>query len=82
MEKNIADLRNHIHQLINETDEDKLKKVQAYLITLQNDNADWWETISVQEKEIIYNSRKLLKEGKGISHSDVKAKVDSLLGRK
>ena len=82
MERNVADLRDQIHQLINETDEDKLKKVQAYLITLQNDNADWWESMSVQEKEVIYKSKKLLDEGKGITHLEVKAKVDRLLGRK
>ena len=82
MESNSAELRNQIHQLINETDDDKLNNIQAYLIALQNEKTDWWEAISVQEKEIIYKSRKLLEEGKGISHNEVKGKVDKLLGRK
>ena len=82
MESNSAELRNQIHQLINETDDDKLNNIQAYLMALQNEKADWWEAISAQEQEIIYKSRKLLEERKGISHDEVKSKVDKLLGRK
>lgn len=82
MESNSTELRNQIHQLINETDDDKLKNIQAYLMALQNEKADWWEAISAQEQEIIYKSRKLLEEGKGINHDEVKSKADKLLGRK
>ena len=82
MELNSTELRNQIHQLINETDDDKLKNIQAYLMALQNEKADWWEAISAQEQEIIYKSRKLLEEGKGINHDEVKSKADKLLGRK
>ncbi len=82
MELNSTELRNQIHQLINEADDDKLNNIQAYLIALQNEKADWWEAISAQEQEIIYKSRKLLEEGKGINHNEVKSKADKLLGRK
>ncbi len=82
MELNSTELRNQIHQLINEADDDKLNNIQAYLIALQNEKADWWEAISAQEQEIIYKSRKLLEEGKGINHDEVKSKADKLLGRK
>lgn len=82
MELNSTELRNQIHQLINEADDDKLNNIQAYLIALQNEKADWWEAISAQEQEIIYKGRKLLEEGKGINHDEVKSKADKLLGRK
>ena len=82
MELNSTELRNQIHQLINEADDDKLNNIQAYLMALQNEKADWWEAISAQEQEIIYKSRKLLEEGKGINHDEVKSKADKLLGRK
>lgn len=82
MELNSTELRNQIHQLINEADDDKLNNIQAYLIALQNEKADWWEAISAQEQELIYKSRKLLEEGKGINHNEVKSKADKLLGRK
>jgi hypothetical protein len=49
---------------------------------LQSKNVDWWELTSVKEKEAIYESQQQLKDGKGISHQEVRQKVDKLLGRK
>ena len=70
MELNSTELRNQIHQLINEADDDKLNNIQAYLIALQNEKADWWEAISAQEQEIIYKSRKLEKIFTKVGHTE------------
>lgn len=83
MNSNTAEIKNHLHKLIGETeDEGILNKIHAYITTLQGKYIDWWELASVKEKEIIYKSQQLLKNGKGIPHQEVKKKVDKLFGRK
>ncbi len=77
-----TEIRDNLHKLINETeDEVILGKVHAYLTTLQSGNIDWWELTTVEEKEMIYKSQQQLNAGKGIPHNEVKKKVDKLLGR-
>src|SRR5690554_6522275 len=52
MNTNTAEIKNYLHKLIVETDDEGiLSKVQAYFTTLQRKNIDWWDTISDQEKE-------------------------------
>ncbi len=78
-----AEIKNHLHKLIVETDDESiLSKVQAYFTTLKSTNVDWWDTISDQEKEAIDIGLQQLENGKGIPHEEVKRKVDKLLGRK
>jgi len=80
---NTTDIKNDLHKLIIETqDEGILNKVHAYFTTLQSKEIDWWELTSVEEKKAIYKSQQQLKNGKRISHEEVKQKVDKLLGRK
>ena len=80
---NTTDIKNDLHKLIIETqDEGILNKVHAYFTTLQSKKIDWWELTTVEEKKAIYKSQQQLKNGKGISHEEVKQKVDKLLGRK
>lgn len=83
MKSNTAEMKNYLHKLIVETDDESfLSKVQTYFLTLKNKNEDWWDTISDQAKESINLGLKQLKNGEGIPHEEVKSKVDKLLGRK
>ena len=83
MDPNTAEIKNYLHKLIVETDDESiLSKVQAYFTTLKSKNVDWWETISDQEKEAINRGLQQLENGEGIPHEEVKRKVDKLLGRK
>jgi len=83
MKSNTAEMKNYLHKLIVETDDESiLSKVQAYFLTLKNKNVDWWDTISDQEKETIDMGLQQLKNGEGIPHDEVKRKVDKLLARK
>ncbi len=83
MDPNTAEIKNYLHKLIVETDDESiLSKVQAYFTTLKSKNVDWWETISDQEKEAINRGLEHLENGEGIPHEEVKRKVDKLLGRK
>lgn len=75
MNTNTAEIKNYLHKLIVETDDEGiLSKVQAYFTTLQSKNIDWWDTISDQEKEAINTGLQQLENGEGIPHEDVKHK--------
>jgi predicted transcriptional regulator len=77
-----AEIKNNLHKLIVETDDEIiLSKVQAYFTTLKGKNVDWWNTISDQEKKAINIGLQQLENGEGIPHEKVKSKVDKLLGR-
>lgn len=83
MNANTAEIKNYLHKLIVETDDEAiLSKVQAYFTTLRGKNIDWWDMISDQEKEAINLGLQQLEKGEGIPHRDVQRKVDKLLGRK
>jgi hypothetical protein len=83
MKSNIAEIKNYLHKLIVETDDESiLSDVQAYFTTLKSKNVDWWDTISQQDKDAINMGMQQLKDRKGIPHEEVKLKADKLLGRK
>ena len=83
MNASTAEIKNHLHKLIVETDDESiLSKVQVYFTTLKSKNVDWWNTISDQEKEAIKIGLQQLENREGIPHEEVKRKVDKLLGRK
>ncbi|MDZ7777607.1 MAG: hypothetical protein U5L09_19315 [Bacteroidales bacterium] len=83
MNASTAKIKNYLHKLIVETDDEIiLSKVQAYFTTLKSKNVDWWDTISDQEKEAINIGLQQLEDGEGITHEEVKRKADELLGRK
>ena len=83
MKASTAEIKNHLHKLIVETDDESiLSKVQVYFTTLKSKNVDWWNTISDHEKEAIKIGLQQLENREGIPHEEVKRKVDKLLGRK
>lgn len=83
MKSNTAEIKNYLHKLIVETDDESiLSNVQAYFTTLKSKKVDWWDTVSQKEKDTINLGMQQLKDGKGIPHEEVKRKADKLLGRK
>ena len=83
MNARTAEIKNYLHKLIVETDDESiLSKVEAYFTTLKNKNVDWWDTISDKEKKAINIGLQQLENGEGIPHEEVKRKADDLLGRK
>lgn len=83
MNTNTAEIKNYLHKLIVETDDETiLTKVQAYFTTLKEKNIDWWDMISDQEKKDIKKGLQQLENGEGIPNAQVKRKVDKLFGRK
>lgn len=83
MNTNTAEIKNYLHKLIVETDDETiLTKVQAYFTTLKEKNIDWWDMISDQEKKDIKKGLQQLENKEGIPNEQVKRKVDKLFGRK
>ena len=83
MNTSIAEIKNYLHKLVVETDDENiLGKVQAYFTTLKSENVDWWDVIPDHEKKVIDIGLQQLENGEGIPHEEVKRKVDKLLGRK
>ncbi len=83
MRSNTADIKNQLHKLIVETDDETiLTKVQAYFTTLKETNIDWWDTIYDKEKDAINLGLRQLENGEGIPHEEVRKKADKILGRK
>ena len=82
MNPSTAEIKNNLHKLIVETDDESiLSKVQAYFTTLKSKDADWWDAITEHELDTIKTGLQQLKSGKRISHNEVKRKTDELLGR-
>lgn len=82
MNVSTAELKNYLHKLVVETDDEiVLSKVQAYFTKLRSKNTDWWDTISDEDKETIHIGLRQLEKGQGIPHDQVRQKVNKLLRR-
>ena len=74
-------VKNNLHKLIVDTDDvDILNQVEAYFLTLVH-KVDWWDTLSEQQQKMIEQGRQQLANGQGITHEEVRAKVDRLLNK-
>tara|TARA_X000000950_G_C13453572_1_gene472914 strand:+ start:240 stop:470 length:231 start_codon:yes stop_codon:yes gene_type:complete len=50
-------------------------------VQIEEEETDWYDDLTAEQKEDIETSRKQILEGKGIPHSEVQKEVDKLLGR-
>lgn len=83
MNTNTASLKNNLHKLIVETDDEAiLSKVQAYFDTLKFTRSDWWDALSDAELEVIQRGIDQLNNGERILHDKVRGKAEHLIGRK
>jgi hypothetical protein len=78
---NAAELKNHLHKLIVETDDlDILTKIQLYFKQLKSKNTDWWDALSETTKKEIELSIKQSENGTLISHAEARKKIDRFFG--
>jgi len=83
MNVNTAALKNNLHKLIVETDDEAiLSKVQAYFDTLKFYQSDWWDALSDAELEAINKGLDQLDNGKRIPNDKVREKAELLLNEK
>ena len=77
-----AELKNDLHRLVVETDNmDVLQKIKTIFNSLLkgNQNVDWWDFISEQEKSSIKRGLQQLENGERISHTEVRKEIDRML---
>ena len=74
----VLEIKNDLLKAIAETDDiDILQAIQIQFRAYQN-KTDWWENLSEKDKKLIEIGEQQIMEGKTVSHSSVRAKVDSL----
>lgn len=78
-----AELKSTIAQLVkNTTDTSLLEAVYALLSKSSDDSDSWYDNLSPQAKASIQRGISDADNGHFVSHSEVKAKIDKLLGRR
>ena len=74
---NTAELKNHLHKLIVETDDlDVLTKIQSYIGQLKTTNNDWWDELSDSSKEDIEEGLQQADNGDLINHKEARKRID------
>lgn len=82
MELNTLELKNDIHSLVNNTDDETiLFKVREYFSELKS-NEDWWNLLTLKQKLSIENGSKQLDNGLRFSHDEVRKEIDKILKSK
>lgn len=75
---NTAELKNHLHKLIVETDDlDILTKIQTYFKSLKTKNTDWWDELSDTVKKEIEEGIQQADKGDLIEHKDARKRIDN-----
>jgi len=69
------ELKTEIKNYINHADDRMLKLIHAIIEADQ----DWWDEISIEEKQSVEKGAAQLKEGKGIPHREVQKKFNQWL---
>ncbi len=78
-----AELKSTLHRLIVETDDiNILVKIKEIFFALKEGKVDWADLISDKEKRMIELGLKQSKEGKVISHKEMRSKIDQWFDQK
>lgn len=81
MELNTLELKNDLHTLVSNTnDEDVLFRVKEYFTELKN-KEDWWHSFTPQQKKDIDIGTQQLDNGQKFSNDEVRIEVNKLLKR-
>ena len=80
---NTAELKSDLHKYVVETNDiNILRQMSEYFRNLRKtQTVDWWDSLSPEQQESINKGVEQLDEGEGISHEDVRKKVNKLLGK-
>ncbi|MNK25829.1 hypothetical protein D3C87_441570 [compost metagenome] len=77
-----AELKSNIAQLIQKTTNTSLlEAVYALLSEADSSDTNWYENLSPKAKASIQRGIEDADNGRFVSHTEVKAKIDKLLGR-
>jgi predicted transcriptional regulator len=71
-----AELKSNLHQLIDRVHDSKTLKITYLLLSKNiNENEDWWDTLTEQEKATIEKGLKDIKNGNVFSHEEVMKEI-------
>lgn len=82
MELNTLELKNDLHTLVTNTnDEDLLFRVKEYFTELKNKD-DWWHLLTTEQKIKVEIGTKQLENNLKFSNDEVRVEINKLLQRK
>ncbi|MER0437842.1 hypothetical protein [Emticicia sp. W12TSBA100-4] len=82
MELNTLELKNDLHTLVTNTnDEEVLFRVKEYFTELKNKD-DWWHSLTTEQKNKVEIGTQQLDNGLKFSNDEVRIEIDKLLKRK
>lgn len=82
MELNTLELKNDLHTLVTNTnDEDLLFRVKEYFTELKNKD-DWWHLLTTEQKHKVEIGTKQLDNNIKFSNDEVRIEINKLLHRK
>jgi len=67
--------------ILNLQQEDVLTKFEEFVASLKTKNIDWWDELTEEEKKAAQKGLKQLEDGEGIPHSEVRGRIDKMLGK-
>ena len=79
---NTVELKSDLHNIIdNINDTDMLSAFKSLFSQMIDNDIDWWDLLSETEKTLIEKGINQLDNREGISHSDVRKKVNLLFNK-
>jgi len=77
---NTSELKNNLHRMVVETDDPAiLEQIAAMFASLRDEEVDWWDMISDEEKAKIEAGAVQASEGKVVSWETVKEKAEQIV---
>lgn len=78
-----SELKNDLHRMVVETDDPLiLEQIAALFASLRNEEEDWWDMISEEEKEKIEIGAAQAMEGKVVTWESVQEKAEKMIRQK
>ncbi len=82
MELNTLELKNDLHTLVTNTDDENvLFRVKDFFTELNNQK-DWWDVLTSTQKKQVEIGSKQLDEGLKFTNDEVRAEIDKLLQKR
>ena len=78
----VAELKNDLHRMIVETDDPEILAQIAALFASLLGEADWWDSLSNEEKQRIEQGAADARAGQTVPYSQVKEKAKGILGNR
>ena len=75
---NTAELKNHLHKLIVDTNDiEVLTKIESYFSRLKTKDGDWWDELSESSKRDVEEGIKQADNDELIDHKEARKSIDS-----